>query len=134
MTGNLLIDLGISVIGIGMMVMAVLLVFPAASVPLDEARAQTRLGFDEPDFIPIAWLFDNHGNAVLSEGEDGSFALVYRMGSHLSTRRFQAEHIRVTMGDALRITIPGDIGASAAKITAPGADDWAQRLQQKKGC
>lgn len=128
MTGNLLIDSAISLSAIALMVAAAWIAFRQAPVPVDEKEARERLAFDEPDFTPARWLFDREGRAALAEGANGDFALVFRVGVDLVTRRFPAgSGVADTQGAAL-VVRPADPGAASVALKGDGAEDWARKI------
>ncbi len=110
------------------MVFAAWLAFRAPPAVVDESAAQSRLAFDEPDFQPLAWLFDGEGRAALAEGADGDFALVFRLGADLVTRRFPAGVASATAKEGALIVRPADPGAGPVTLRAAGADDWARKI------
>ena len=128
MTGNLLIDSAISIGAIALMVLAAWLAFRAPPKPVDEAAASARLEFDEPDFAPRRWLIDRDGRAALAEGANGEFALVFRLGVDLVTRRFPAGAAKAEARDGALVVRPGDPGARAVTLAGGDAALWARNI------
>jgi len=127
-TGNLFIDSAISLSAIALMVAAAWIAFRQPPVPVDEKQARERLAFDEPDFSPARWLLDREGRAALAEGVDGDFALVFRVGVDLVTRRFPAGNgVAKLQGGAL-VVRPADPGAISVALKGDGAADWARKI------
>jgi hypothetical protein len=90
LTGNVLIDLAISLAGIAILIGLARIIFGASLPSLDAANAAERLLFDEPDFHPIDWLVDEDSGAALARNGSGEIALVVAHGDGLVTRRYPA--------------------------------------------
>ena len=128
MTGNLVLDSLISLAAIAAMVFAAWLAFGAPAQKVDEAAARERLSLDEPDFFPESWLFDDEGRAALIEGKSGDFALVFRNGADLVTRRFAAGGV-AARAEAGALTVrPPDPGAGAVRMRSKDAALWAHKI------
>ena len=90
MTGNLYIDLAISVAGIAVLVALARVMFANVDVEISEQAAVERLAFDEPDFVPGDWLIDKGNGVALARNTDGEIAIIKAMGDGLLTRRLPA--------------------------------------------
>ncbi len=128
MTGNLLLDSAISVGAIALMVLAAWFAFKGPMARVDEAAAQARLAFDEPDFAPAAWFFDDDGRAALAEGTDGEFALVFGLGADLVTRRFGTGGAGARSENGALIVRPADPGSRAVRLRGADAARWARKI------
>ncbi len=128
MTGNLLLDSAISIGAIALMVFIAWLAFKAPPAKVDEAAAASRLAFDEPDFLPISWVFDRDGRAAVAEGARGDFALVSRLGADLVTRRFPAGGATVMAEKGALIIRPADPGSRPVTLSCADAADWARKI------
>lgn len=128
MTGDYLLDTLISLAAIAIMVAVAWMCFPNRPAAVSEPEARDRLAFDEPDFRPAEWFFDRKGAAALAEGEGGDFALVWRLGADLVTRRFRAGAIAVDAGDGALTIHPREPGARQIVLAGDGAAKWARKL------
>lgn len=88
MTGNLLLDLAISLAGIIVLVGLAQLIFKDRTLRLTRALAEERLTFDEPDFSPVGWLIDEEAGAALAKNNAGETALLTVLGDKIVTRRY----------------------------------------------
>ena len=128
MTGDLLLDLAISLAAIIFMVLVSWLVFRERPVPVTIELASERLAFDEPDFEPIEWFIDEKGRGALVQGQAGDFTMVFRLGTDLVTRRFAKGQVRVSESqDGLSIH-PDDPGVGRILLYGMGADIWARKI------
>lgn len=135
MTGSLVLDLLISLAGVGVLVAVSFFLGGWKSARVDEAAARERLAFDEPDFVPGDWLIgaDGKGAAVLSaDGREAAF--VFALGDGLATRRMARASARASSdGSSLRIILRDPskwvltIGAPSGEIAAR----WAGRLSNE---
>lgn len=128
MTGNLLLDSAISIGAIALMVLAVQLAFKSPATRLEESSAQARLAFDEPDFAPVDWLFDEKGCAVLAHGQGGDFVLIYKHGADLVTRRIDVGAADVAVQDASLTITQTDPGSRAVTLRNKDAALWARKM------
>ncbi len=128
MTGNLILDSLISLAAIALMVFAAWFAFRGQARPVDEAAARERLALDEPDFAPERWLFDDEGRAALIEGKPGDFALVFRRGADLVTRRFKAGDVAARADENALTLRPSDPGAGAVRMRSKQAAHWAHKI------
>ncbi len=88
MTGNPIIDLAVSIAGVGLLVLLARLIFGLGGRSIDRAAAAERLAFDEPDFEPTDWLVGE--DAALARNNAGELAVVMVHGDALVTRRLGA--------------------------------------------
>ena len=130
MTGNLLIDSAISLVGIAALVVIARLLFPAPPPPITVEQAADRLGFDEPDFQPTQWFLDQQGESALAVSDGDEACVMRRLGRDLVTRRFKMTAAMIVCdGERLVISLPdhtaanwsltlGDEAAQAAALLA----------------
>ncbi len=128
MTGNLLIDSLISLAAIGLMVLMARLAFPTPPGKLTEESAGERLAFDEPDFEPAAWLFDEEGRAALAEGKGGDYALVTCLSADLVTRRFPPGAVRAGEEDGALVLRLADPSLPRIRIAASDVSSWVRKF------
>ena len=127
MTGNLIIDLAISAIAIGVMVAFAYFLFPSRPEGVTLDRARERLAFGEPDFAPNDWLIDDHARAALAIGVDDQVALIVNVGGDLASRRFERASLSVSLGAENLLDIStGDAMGRQIPIEADGAAQWAR--------
>ncbi len=90
MTGNLVVDLAISLAGIGVLVGVSFVLGGWRTAAVTEEAANARLGLDEPDFIPDDWMVGVDGGcAAAVSGDRHEIALVFAVGDKLASRRFR---------------------------------------------
>ncbi|HXI86386.1 MAG TPA: hypothetical protein VNH64_02930 [Parvularculaceae bacterium] len=132
MTGNLNLDLVISLGGVALMVAISWALGAWRSVKADEASAPERLAFDEPDFKPAEWFFSADGKAAAAISESGEdVAFVFALGDSLGTRRMRKGAARIATEGRDVTAALGDISAPPLKLRAPdeaAAARWAGRL------
>lgn len=132
MTGNVLIDLVISFVGIAILVGLARLIFPnagAAAFSADAAR--DRLAFDEPDFQADDWLVDADRSAAIAVSEAGDIALIKKAGDGLVTRRMRAGDLQCDReGADLRLAVPDHTfrGFAVHAASDSEAQRWAVRI------
>ena len=132
MTGNLYLDLAISLGGVAILVAVSFALGAWRSAPLDEAAARDRLAFDEPDFVVGEWLFGADGKAAVAVSQDGrELGLLRLLGDGLATRRIRKGAAPVVAKGAEIVIALGD--PSIAKFRLKAADEkaaaaWAGRL------
>ena len=131
MTGNFLIDSAISLGAIAVMVFVAWFFFRAPAQSVNEAAARDRLSFDEPDFAPVDWLFDEDGRAALVEGMAGEFALVFRVGGDLATRRFSPGDVGALADKDGLIVRFSDPSVGPLRLRSGGAALWAHKIAGK---
>jgi len=108
MTGNIIIDLAISLGGIAFLLGISVLLGAWRTPPLIRREAEARLAFDEPDFQPTGWLMDEAGGMALATSEQGEIALVFRMGDNFATRRSLVTAVQANLdGEDLCLRVPG---------------------------
>lgn len=110
------------------MVLFAWLMFRDQQQPVHEDAARARLAFDEPDFTACRWLIDERGRAALAEGEGGEFALVFRLGADLVTRRFPAQGVKVAIYPGALVIRPGGAGGGIVHLLSEEAEEWARKL------
>ena len=132
MTGNVLIDLAISIIGIAILVGLARLVFPkAGAAAINDAMVRDRLAFDEPDFEIAAFILDAAQGAAIAAGADGDIVLIKKAGEGLATRRTHpGEAACARDGDRLTVTISDHTfrGFSLKTASDAEAQQWAVRI------
>jgi len=116
MTGNILIDLAISLAGIGFLVALARVLFPSRERTLTQAEAAERLAFDEPDFVAATWVIDGVGGAALAESDAGECALLLRVGEDLTTRRFQKDQADIEREDGVLVIKLDDHSVPVVRI------------------
>lgn len=130
MTGDVLLDFLISVAGIALIV-AVSAAFGAVrSVAVTEAAAADRLAFDEPDFVPQAWLVSADAKAAVAEAAD-EIALVFALGDGLASRRLKRGAAKVERAGKALVFRLGDVAKPRVTILAAdekAAAGWLSRL------
>lgn len=99
MTGDVVVDLAISLVGVAILVGLARLIFGKIEPSLDVAKAAERLSFDEPDFEPIDWLLDENAKAALARNSAGEIAIVAAHGDGLVTRRAGAGRVQAEYRD-----------------------------------
>lgn len=94
MTKGLLIELGLSLVGVAVLVGVSYLAGAWRDAALTIEAAAERLRFDEPDFRPGAWLLgaDAKSAAALSADEN-EVAVVFVLGDGLATRRLKRARV-----------------------------------------
>lgn len=132
MTGDLYLDLAISVAGIALMVGVSWMIGAWRSRPVERAAAAERLAFDEPDFAAVDWMVseDRRAAAAISERGDEA-ALVFSVGDRLATRRFALGDVRARCEDSKIIIETGDLSKPKIVLAAQDARqaaEWAGRL------
>ena len=132
MTGNVLIDLMISFLGIAVLVGLARLIFPdAAATAFSADRVRDRLAFDEPDFQATAWLIDNESSTAIALSDGGEIALIKKAGDGLVTRRGRSGDLQCDQDGAdLNFTFPDHTFRSfAVRATSDSeAQQWAVRI------
>ena len=126
MTGNLYIDLAISVAGIAVLVALARLMFANADIVISEQAAAERLAFDEPDFEPVGWLIDDENNIALARNARGEVAIIKAMGDGLVTRRLEAAAMDATYRDGCLIAAATDHTSKDVRlaVSAEKAAEW----------
>ena len=96
MTGNLYIDLAISLGGIAFIVGVSYLLGAFRNPPITLERAVDRAAFDEPDFVAAHWLVDDLGRAAVGVSEEGEALIAFRVGDGVATRRIPVVALAAT--------------------------------------
>ena len=132
MTGNLYLDLAISLGGVAILVAVSFALGAWRSATLDEAAARDRLAFDEPDFVVGEWLFGADGKAAVAVSQDGrELGLLRLLGDGLATRRLKKGVAPIVAKGADVLIGLGDPSIATFRLKAPdekSAAAWAGRL------
>ncbi len=131
MTGNLYLDLAISLGGIAFVVGVSALLGGIKTMRVTAAAAAERAAFDEPDFAPGEWLVDIIGRAAVTRAETGELLLAFRLGDHVATRRGGAETFRPVQHGAeiiLKLDEPGLGAVTLMTQSDAEAAQWVGRL------
>jgi hypothetical protein len=132
MTGNLYLDLAISLAGVAILVAVSYALGAWRSATLDEDAAVERLAFDEPDFRPGEFFASRDGkSAVLVSQDRSEVAFVFPVGDGLSTRRLRAGGFPVTAQGSAVLAVLRDPSRWTLKLAAADeaeAERWAGRL------
>lgn len=131
MTGDLSLDLLISVAAIALMVGISWVMGAWRNVRVDEASAAERLAFDEPDFVPVRWMVGADGKAAAALSENGEAAFVFAVGDSLATRRFGPGACRIGREGEAVVARLADPSKPALRLRAPNAEiaaEWAGGL------
>ena len=94
MTGNVLLDLGVALAAVIVLTGLSWVMFRRGRKTLTLDRAAERLSFDEPDFLPAAWIMD--GPHAAARNEAGDLAVVSVHGDGVVTRRFRVGEARIS--------------------------------------
>ena len=152
MTGNLVIDLAVSLAGVFLLAGLAVLWGGGKPLAVTQDNASRRLAFDEPDFTPIEWFISSDGKAALawsgsgsgsgSGSETGEAALVFALGDGLASRRFAPGDCVIDLEGAglslkladhtlprFSILPPDDEAGASAENTSDAAALWARRLR-----
>ncbi|HBK91444.1 MAG TPA: hypothetical protein DDZ68_07220 [Parvularcula sp.] len=126
MTQGLLIELVLSIAGVGLLVAVSWMLGAWRNAFVTANAAADRLAFDEPDFAAREWLVGADGKAAAARSADGAeIALVFALGDSFATRRLARRQARVEQrGAALRFAL-GEVSRRAVYLTAP--DEAAAR-------
>lgn len=132
LTGDPLVDLGISLAGTLLLVGLSFALGAWRGVTLDAASAAERLAFDEPDFRAEAWLVGADKRAALAVDASGrDIAVVFTVGDGLATRRFPAGSKPVSREGRSLTVMLGEISKRRVTLATEGdaqAEAWAGRL------
>ena len=103
MTGNILLDLVVSFVGITLLVALARWLFPGEVFTLSPEQITDYLMREEPDFVAASWIIDEGEKAALLRGENQQDWVIVREGmSDLVHRRFgPQEVVSVHMGDGI---------------------------------
>lgn len=131
MTGDLVLDLLISLAAIALMVGISWLMGAWRTIRVDEASAAERLAFDEPDFAPVRWMVGADGKAAAALSESGEAAFVFAVGDSLATRRPAPGAYRVSRDGEAVVAAIADPSKPAIRLRAASAGqaaEWAGGL------
>lgn len=120
MTGNVVIDLAVSLVGVAILVGLARLVFGKIEPSIDREKAAERLAFDEPDFHPVDWLLDESARAALVRNEAGEIAIIVAHGDGLVTRRVGAGRAHAAYADGRLTVDPVDHTTGRASFATDG--------------
>lgn len=120
LTKSLLIEIGLSLAGVGLLVAVSWMLGAWRSVQVTAGEAADRIAFDEPDLAVREWLIGADGKSAAALSADGrEVALVFALGDSLATRRLNCRGATVEQqGAALRFAL-GDLSRRAVILTAP---------------
>jgi hypothetical protein len=132
MTGDLAIDLAISLAGIALMVGVSFLIGAWRSAPVSEAAARERLAFDEPDFAPARFMVSRDGKAAAAiSGAGDEAAFVFSVGDGLATRRLRCGAFKVRREGGEVVAELADPSKPKLRLIAGNSEeaaDWAGGL------
>lgn len=127
MTGNLVLDLVISLAGVAVLVGVAALLGATRTMTLDRASAAERLAFDEPDFVAAEWILSADGRSAFALSADGrEGAAVFVLGDSLGTRRFAVGRHAVRADGSRLILSTGDVTMRRVAVVAPDAAESAR--------
>ena len=132
MTGNVAVDLAISLAGIVVLVGVSYLLggWRTAAVTADAASARLRL--DEPDFAPDEWMVGADGRcAAAVSGDRREIALVFAVGDKLASRRFRRGAVSIEKQAAAIIFRMKEPSLRKIRLVAPdpsNLEGWLSRL------
>lgn len=132
MTGDLILDLAISVAGIIILVAISFLFGAMRTADVTQRSASERLSFDEPDFDPAEWFVGTDAKAAAAVSADGrETALVFAVGDGLATRRLGRASVDIQRAGAVVSFRLGEPSLSTLRLVAPDettAEQWVLRL------
>jgi hypothetical protein len=132
LTTSVLIELGLSLVGVGVLVAATYFLGAWRTARVTVEAAADRLAFDEPDFRPSEWLIGDDGKAAAAFSSDGAeIGIVFVMGDDLATRRLRSSAAKVRLDGGSVVFLLREPSRRAVKIA--GADEaaagrWLSRL------
>lgn len=127
MTMGILIELGLSLAGVGVLVATTYIMGAWRTARVTPEAAAERLKFDEPDFEPQDWLVAADGKAAAAISRDGEeLGLVFAMGEDFATRRLKRSVARVERDGAAVIFILKEPSRRAVRVMASDEDAAAQ--------
>lgn len=134
MSEGLLIEIALSLAGVGFLVAVSWRLGAWRSVQVTPAAAADRLAFDEPDFRIAEWFLGADGKAAAALSADGAeIALVFALGDSLATRRLDRRSARLErVGAELRVLL-GEPSRRAVSVSAPDEATAAKWLLQLTG-
>ncbi|MEZ5895805.1 MAG: hypothetical protein R3C40_11175 [Parvularculaceae bacterium] len=132
MTGDLYLDLAISLAGVGLVVLISYVLGAWRTVKVTESAAADRLAFDEPDFAPGVWMTGVDGAAAAARAKaGGEIALVFPLGDRLVSRRLSAPAVKCAVqADAVVIDLrePSKRAIRLVAASSQQAGEWARAL------
>lgn len=101
MTGNILLDLVVSLVGISLLVVLARWLFPPEGFILSPEQITDYLMREEPDFVAASRIIDEGQKAALLHGENQQDWVIVREGmSDIVHRRFGPQEVKsVHMGE-----------------------------------
>jgi len=131
-TGNLAIDLVISLVGIMVLVGISYLLGAMRSVIITSDAALDRLAFDEPDFRPGFSMIGEDGKAAaIIAADDRETAVVFAVGDGVATRRFRHGAVSLEKHGAVIEFVLNEPSKRAVQLRAADsqvAEEWLLRL------
>ncbi|MDZ7627270.1 MAG: hypothetical protein U5J99_02535 [Parvularculaceae bacterium] len=132
MPPSLLIELGVSLLGVGVLVGVSWLAGAWRSAIVTFEAAADRLAFDEPDFKTGEWMVGADGkSAVALSADGGEIALVFALGDSLATRRLKRAGAPVRRDGAAIVFTLKEPSRRAVRLAAEDertADNWLSRI------
>ncbi len=132
MPTGLLLELALSLAGVGLLVAVSWMLGAWRSVEVTADEAAGRLAFDEPDLAVKEWLIGADGKSAAALSADGAeIALVFALGDSLATRRLKRPEARVEQRGAALLFVLGEMSRRAVTLAAPDeptARRWLSRL------
>lgn len=132
MPKSVLIEIALSLAGVGLLVGVSWLLGAWRSATVTRPDAAERLSFDEPDLRIAEWFLSVDGRSAAALSTDGSeIALVFALGDCLATRRLGRQTISVEQRGATLRFILGEPSRRAVALLAPDestARGWLSRL------
>lgn len=132
MPTSLLLELALSLAGVGLLVAVSWMLGGWRGVRVTEETAAERLAFDEPDFRAGGWFVGADGASAAALSADGAeIALVFALGDSIATRRLARAKARIgRIGPALRFVLAEP---SRNSVTLKAVDDavaahWLSQL------
>lgn len=134
MTGNILLDLFISLVGISLLVGLAIWLFPSPSVLLDENQVFSYIQLEEPDFAPGDNLFSSDRRAALIASEDlQEFIIIDSRKGDLVHRRFLYSHVKLIFNQDVGLkVILGDITFPPIFFSGSEIEKWRDKLSTSK--
>lgn len=132
MTGDLVLDLAISLGGVLAIVGVTAALGALTTARVTQDCARDRLAFDEPDFVAAEWMIGLDGRAAAAISADrAETALIFAVGDGLATRRFRAGAVALEKAGATLVFRLGEPSLPAVRLAAPDdatAADWLSRI------
>ncbi len=132
MTGNVAIELAISIGGIALLLVLIWRTFPSVPVTLTPTKLQDFLAHQEPGLVIAQWLLDPAGDRALGVSDSGQLIVIDGSGGDLVHRLFDRADAREVLLSGNLITFHvNDPFFRKIKLTASSEDEaahWARRL------